>query len=203
MTYTIPQFASENQVDWEQAETASLESYAWGCGYRPRTTAKLVYVQNRGFIVRMRCEESDPLALYTQDNDPVYTDSCMEFFACYQPENPDAGYINFEMNARGAVLSAYGRGRGERTPLLQMGLQPEKPQIEMGDGWWQTTLLIPLSLLEQVYGALSFEKGDSIRGNFYKCGDETASPHYGSFFPIDLPHPDFHCPKFFGEMVIA
>ncbi|MFA5695554.1 MAG: carbohydrate-binding family 9-like protein, partial [Proteiniphilum sp.] len=51
--------------------------------------------------------------------------------------------------------------------------------------------------------AMGFLPGESlsrqqIRANFYKCGDETAEPHYISWSPIDLPAPDFHAPQFFG-----
>jgi hypothetical protein len=41
---------------------------------------------------------------------------------------------------------------------------------------------------------------EKIMGNFYKCADETISPHYLSWNPIDAPAPDFHRPEFFGEI---
>ena len=41
-----------------------------------------------------------------------------------------------------------------------------------------------------------------FKGNFYKCGDETKTPHYGSWNPIENPTPDFHRPEGFGELVI-
>ena len=43
---------------------------------------------------------------------------------------------------------------------------------------------------------------ESIRANFYKCGDKTAHPHYLSWSPIDTPKPDFHRPEFFGELIL-
>lgn len=39
---------------------------------------------------------------------------------------------------------------------------------------------------------------NSIKGNFYKCGDKTAKPHYVSWSPIATPSPDFHRPEYFG-----
>jgi hypothetical protein len=41
-------------------------------------------------------------------------------------------------------------------------------------------------------------EGQTIRANFYKCGDKLQSPHYLSWNPISLPKPNFHCPDFFG-----
>ncbi len=40
----------------------------------------------------------------------------------------------------------------------------------------------------------------TMRGNFYKCGDETPQPHYISWNPIDMPTPNFHVPQFFGTL---
>lgn len=41
---------------------------------------------------------------------------------------------------------------------------------------------------------------EKIFGNFCKCADETAYPHYLTWNPIDLPQPNYHCPEFFGEI---
>jgi hypothetical protein len=39
--------------------------------------------------------------------------------------------------------------------------------------------------------------------NLYKCGDKCDTPHFLSWSPIGLPQPDFHCPDFFGEIVLG
>ncbi len=41
----------------------------------------------------------------------------------------------------------------------------------------------------------------SARGNFYKCGDETKSEHYGMWNNIDSPKPNFHLPECFGDFI--
>ena len=43
--------------------------------------------------------------------------------------------------------------------------------------------------------------GLHVKGNVYKCGDMLPHPHFLSFFPINLPKPDFHRPDFFGDVV--
>jgi hypothetical protein len=42
--------------------------------------------------------------------------------------------------------------------------------------------------------------GTRSKANFYKCGDETEFEHYGAWSPVDLPTPDFHVPRFFGDI---
>ncbi len=53
-----------------------------------------------------------------------------------------------------------------------------------------------------IYGR-DISPGHRAAANFYKCGDETAVPHYGAWSPIDTPQPDFHRPEFFGEVVFG
>ena len=36
----------------------------------------------------------------------------------------------------------------------------------------------------------------------FKCGDETAHPHFGSWSPIVWPEPQFHLSQFFGTFVL-
>jgi len=44
------------------------------------------------------------------------------------------------------------------------------------------------------------ELPDKLEGNFYKCADETSTPHYVSWSEISTAAPDFHKPEFFGEL---
>ncbi len=41
-----------------------------------------------------------------------------------------------------------------------------------------------------------------IKANVYKCGDDTAVAHYGSWSPVKSNQPDFHRPECFGDMVL-
>jgi hypothetical protein len=63
---------------------------------------------------------------------------------------------------------------------------------------WTLTVEIPFSLL----GIDPDNLPESIRANFYKCGDGTSVPHYVSWNPIEVENPDFHRPEFFGELVM-
>lgn len=179
-----------------RAKIARIDEYAWGGEYRPKANARLIFVPGDGFYAKLTAYERDPKAVWKSSMDPVYTDSCLEFFASYKP----GGYINCEMNANGTILSAYGPGRGERIPLGKIcGKFPEVSAARRGDRW-SVTVHIGLDVIKAVYGDASFSPGDVIYGNFYKCGDGCRYPHYGSFNPIHTEKPDFHRPEFFAPM---
>jgi len=48
-----------------------------------------------------------------------------------------------------------------------------------------------------------FRFGGDMAGNFYKCGDETASPHYLAWAPLSSAQPDFHRRQDFGLLTVA
>lgn len=196
MTYTIKQV--NKTPDWDTLEPAFIREYNWGGSYRPQAEAKLCLVKGEGFLLRIACEEENPKAVYTHDNDPVYTDSCLELFMNFKPQQTGAGYINFEGNANGAILCCYGTSRHNRKKIIDFGTSHPKAKPFRGSGQWGYELFIPLSLIQTVYGDSSFQKGDILKGNFFKCGDETEIPHYGSWTKIDTPAPDYHLPEFFG-----
>jgi hypothetical protein len=52
---------------------------------------------------------------------------------------------------------------------------------------------------------LTFSHIDTLTGidahaNFYKCGDKLKQPHFLSWKQVVLPSPDFHQPRFFGQL---
>lgn len=204
------------QVDWATVPAARIATYRWlGGGYEPVAEARLVFVPDFGFILRMSCNEQDPKAVYTEYNQPVYTDSCLEFFAAWV--DGDSRYMNMEMNARGTLLSCLGPGRGDRIPVADLtggripivtGSLTEGDSLSTGvchaPDWWHVIALIPTALLARVYGVpeTRFGPGMTFRGNFYKCGDETPVPHYGMWNPVGTEKPDFHRPEFFGTFLV-
>lgn len=131
----------------------------------------------------------------TKDQEPVWQDSCVEFFL-----EQDDFYRNFEFNSIGVCLSAYGPDRNSRNSLDQGSLDrilrfpsisSESLPREGEPSDWSLTIAIPLEII-------GLEPGGEFRANFYKCGDETAIPHYISWSPIGTLTPDFHQPEFFG-----
>ena len=199
---TLPANTATAAIDWSVIPTATVDYYAWCEGYTPTVTAQLVYVAGDRFVLRMTCAEADPKATYTAYMENVYEDSCMEFFSDWLG---DGRYINMEMNAKGTLLSCIGPDRFTRTPVAAFTdgeIFPVVPDVKADE--WSVTAEIPLSLLARILGVekITVESGFAFRGNFYKCGDETEIPHFGMWNPVELPSPNFHCPEFFGNIVV-
>ena len=172
----------------------------------PLTRGQLVYLPGAGLEVMMTCREANPRAVYHNPNDPVHTDSCMEAFLDCFPDLPQYGYIALEINANGACHCSFGTGRHTRNYVLKRGLPHPKVAIErfMEDGadHWRATCLLKTSLLESLYERkCDFAPGHRMRGNFYKCGDHTDNPHWGSWAPVEKV--DFHVPHLFGDLIVT
>ena len=198
----FPRGTAEESIDWNMIPVARIDTYKWLDGYTPEAAAQLVYVEGECFILRMTCAEREPKAVYRNYNEPVYTDSCMEFFCDWLG---DGRYVNMEMNSLGTLLSCIGPDRHARTPVADLSdgeIFPVKGEV--CEGHWQVTAKIPTALLCKILGvdAIPFDKGYTFRGNFYKCGDETAIPHYGMWNPVCTEKADFHRPEYFGTLVI-
>ena len=199
---TLPAGTAAADVDWSTVPAAAIDSFFWFEGYTPATAARLVYVEDFGFILRMTCAETAPKATYRAYNEPVYEDSCLEFFCDYLG---DGRYINMEMNALGTLLSCIGPDRHDRTPIADLtGGEIFPVTGQTANGEWQVTAEIPAALLCRILGVdhIPFGKGYTFRGNFYKCGDETAAVHYGMWSPVRTEKADFHRPEYFGTLVI-
>ena len=76
-----------------------------------------------------------------------------------------------------------------------LGIKPFEEKT--GNFEWKLTVEIPFSLI----GIQTDELPTVIKANFYKCGDETAVPHFLSWNHIMTKESDFHQPKFFGELI--
>lgn len=187
--------------DWDKIEKATVDTCPWGGSYRPATFAQMAYLEGEGFYVRMSCAEAAPRAVYTQPDDPVCQDSCLECFVDFDP-GAGIGYLNLEANANGALLLALGTQREGRRPVRSLGcVLPTLQAFRQGEHWgWQAFL--PLEMVRALYPGASFAPGAVLRGNFYKCGDKTAIEHYCVWNPIQAPQPDYHRPECFGALVL-
>ena len=146
-------------------------------------------------------------ARYRQTNDPVFKDSCVEFFISF---NNEEEYYNLEFNCLGTCLSGFGGGRENRQLLPEKVIAKikrlavmQKTASTAGDLLtnWQLTLIIPLEVFR--WHHFSSFQGVSGKVNFYKCGDELPQPHFLAWNNIQAAAPDFHLPEYFGEVQFA
>lgn len=149
-------------------------------------------------------DEPQVRAVNTKFNSPVWEDSCVEFFLSF---GDDDGYYNFEINAIGTVLGAYGIDRHKRfhladSLLTQIVTSPslERKPIENLERrtFWSMQLIIPVRVFH--FSRIKKLSGVDAHANFYKCGDKLKQPHYLSWKPVLTSTPDFHTPRYFGQL---
>ena len=149
-----------------------------------------------------KVKESHVLAVTLEANGPVWEDSCVEIFLA----NPNGeGYFNFETNCIGTSLAAKRRSRidadmftdEQMAQIRTVGSLPHETIDKKGEELeWTMLKIIPFSVL-------GLDKAPaSLMGNLYKCGNLCEQTHFLSWSPIDLPAPNFHCPDFFGEILL-
>ena len=183
------------------AEKHSLAFAPWAdYSYRPEVHFSIAYNDDHLFLQYL-INEAHLQAAQGKTNDPVYQDSCVEFFISF---DEGASYFNFEFNCIGTVLAGYGKSKTERSWLPEDLLQTIHVQslIQKGGGQrnatWELTVVLPPDVFS--FPAFSSLKGKECRANFYKCGDQLPEPHFLAWSNIQSGQPDFHLPQFFGTL---
>jgi hypothetical protein len=197
---------------WAHAETLELAHFRpEGSGHRPRTRARLLHTGD-ALVGRFLVEDRYVRSRHTRFGDPVYEDSCVEVFL--EPA-PGRGYLNFEMNAGGALLASHvtdprrvaggglaGSRRLREDEAASVGVRSSLPRVVEPEVEspleWQLAFSLPTALLERYVGPLGPLPGRSWRANLYKCGDRTSHPHWASWAPLD--ERNFHLPRCFGTL---
>ena len=163
-------------------------------------------IRHRGtsILLNFLVREAQVRAVNTEFNSPVWEDSCVEFFLSLEGDN---NYYNFEFNAIGTVLGAYGPDRHQRNWLPEEALsliqttpslgRAAIPNLE-GDVKWELEIVLPLKSF--IHHQINDIAGKRARANFYKCGDRLKHPHFLSWQPVLTPDPDFHRPEYFGDL---
>ena len=200
--YTIRRYRSYDEVDWADVPVAPIDIYRWLPEYAPKAGAQVVMIEGFGFAAHLWCYESKPMAKRTEFFSDVWCDSCLEFFASW--DNTKTEYTNIEMNSISTSHIGFGPGRYGRRKVTDFIEKPFTVRSVVRDDKWSVTAFIPFADLEKLYGIdrSIFRSGYSFRGNFYKCGDETAVEHYGVWNDIELDDADYHVPEFFGKLTI-
>ena len=183
-----------------------INSFHWEKeGYsRPESYAGLFAVENEGIHAVLWSFEENIRCECTKRDDPVYTDSCLEFFV--MPVEGDARYINFEVNPKGVYLSEIGEKRENRSLIKELtSLEPVIKTITLekdGKTAWGYDILVPCELISELYGIDFKIKESTVKCNFYKCADLSVSPHFGAAFPVTTEALGFHNPDCFGNITI-
>lgn len=197
--FRLPELLDSEGIGFHSIDKLNWKEYS----YAPEVSFRMAYTEET-LLLHYRVKEQSVRARYGKDNEPVWTDSCVECF--FQPEE-GGDYYNIECNCAATLLIGVGKDRQHRElvgPQLlakverwaSLGSRPfeERP----GTCLWEVALVVPSVVLIR-HPELSLT-GKTFRGNFYKCGDELTVPHFLSWNPIEVESPDFHRPEFFGQL---
>ena len=199
-TYTMKKV--NGTPDWSKIPVLHIDTLLWTDSIDVTAWAQLCW-DEEGLLVRMeviepniRMEETGPQAC-------TCNDSCMEFF--FSPTER-ADYFNIELNPNCAVWIGIGTGVNISDLIrLQISKFNEKfsTNVEFTEKGWALSYKIPFAFIKRFFNDFEAKEGKKIRANMYKCGDRTVKPHWMSWNEIEIDHPSFHCPEFFGEMTFG
>lgn len=185
---------------WDSVPKADISCFQWESAekYRPEAYAKMCFVRNSGVYALVMCKEVAPRTQCKSLNDRIYEDSCLEVFLSFGSE----GYINIETNSEGVWLSEFGDRRADRRLLSEItNTVPTVTPIRDG-AYWGNEIFFPNELFSELYPDFQGVAEGNYRGNFYKCGDLTEIPHYGSFSPMGNWELGFHDPEHFAYFTV-
>jgi hypothetical protein len=188
--------------DFGVLDTIEILNWSALYPYRPITQFNIAR-SNKSIFIKYSVRGSMLRAIYSNDQDPVHDDSCVEFFC--KPVGADT-YTNFEFNCIGTCSASRRKSRYEDVvPFSMEEMQSIKRYPSIGrrafnemEGMfeWELTVEIPFNLI----GIDPQNLPKKLLGNFYKCADGTDSKHFVTWSPVKTEKPDFHCPEFFGEL---
>jgi len=188
------------------------EFHSTPASHRPDTRAKIVY-DDAGIYVIFRCEDRFVRCTRTEHQSITSRDSCVE--AYLQPKR-DYGYLNFEINCCGAMLSYYITDHARVEPGIFAGKRfvPRElvQKVRIGSSLkqaiavevaepltWTIEYFVPNEVFERFVGKLERPQERRWSGNFFKCADESSHPHWASWNPIG-DELNFHDPAYFAPI---
>lgn len=199
---------------WQTAETLRVTHFPWeDSGHRPDVQARVLY-DDQALHVHFRVEDQYVRAVAERFQDSVCLDSCVEFFVSPLPDSE--AYFNFEVNCGGTMLlhrcpSASERAVGRTTENVRddegatIQIAHSLPKIvepEIAEKTtWTLEYRVPFALFSSYFDCPVPSQGDQWRANFYKCGDATPHPHWGSWAPVGTERPNFHQPTYFQPIL--
>lgn len=151
-------------------------------------------------LLKYYVREPHSKATYLQTNDPVYKDSCVEFFLGI--DSPWE-YYNFEFNHAGTGLLCFGTAKERQflSPALVERIKYArsfKKDQSTDLVTWELCLVIPFCIF--TFHKITQLSGSTCYANFYKCGDDLPIVHYAAWNHISSDTPNFHLPEFFGRL---
>ena len=182
--------------DWSMIPVLPIDNQLWSEPVDIVAQAQICY-NEKSLLLRLSAKEEHIRAAVTEPWGMPCEDSCLEFFFC--PDPNDQKYFNIEFNPNGCMYLGIGTSKFD---LIRLIPQPEvfTPRAIRNAYGWEITYEIPFSFIQKFFPSFAPQKGDTIRANFYKCGDLTEQAHYFTWSPIPEQFRGFHQPAYFGVL---
>lgn len=186
-----------------QLPTVKISNVNWQSEYPYQPDVEFsIFHDGDNIYLQYVVDEKYTAALSSSDNGEVWKDSCVEFFISFD----DSGYYNIEFNSIGKGLVGFRQDRDSAVRaddsilslISRESTLGSEPFTERENQQWTLNLTIPKEVFFK--HNLTTLSNVNARANFYKCGDDLTEPHFLSWKPIDNPTPNFHLPKFFGNL---
>lgn len=204
MKYTVKKICEKSDI--KKCENFVIDKYMWNSTQEPKTYGWLGYLENKGFFVKMVCEEQNPKRTKTEHRKRVCDDSAVEVFMSFVEEGEtltnESMYINFEINSNGALFAKYGKGRKNRQFIAEDVVSETEIQADIKEDYWTVEFVIPESFLKKICDLEAIKSGKIFYCNFYKISEDPEIEHYGAYAPIGSETPNFHLPVFFAEAIV-
>ena len=174
-------FAEAESLLEKQTITNPVQVLNWEeFSYQPKVYFRIGHISNEIWL-KYYVEEKHIRAVETRTNGEVYKDSCVEFFISPDGEN----YYNFEFSCIGTIHLAFGSGRGNRKFVEPATVEKIEIKSTLGNkpfeaksGHYEWEMMIRIPIESFAYSNLESFNELKAAANFYKCGDETAVPHF-------------------------
>jgi len=192
----------ENLSQWLDELPQHAIGYApWATGAELPEVSFAIAHNSGAILLKYYVHEREIKAAYHQLNDPVYEDSCVEFFIAF---NGDAAYYNLEFNCAGTARVQFGPGKQDREFVPAELLESIRYHVSIHNEadagvYWELTLVIPKEIF-MFHPDLQLEQTPASV-NFFKCGDGLPQPHFLCWSNIIADSPDFHLPAFFKDAI--
>jgi len=193
---------------WHHAATTKPFVFPWPDqqGRKQMTIARLLWDDDNLYVC-YDCDDTDLTAEYTERDDPVYKDDCVEIFLAPAPDK-SRFYCGFEMNCRGALYDYFYAFPDVLLTLWETGAVRLKTvmygtlnQSEDKDDGWTLELCIPWSNFAEPAGKPRPEPGDVWRMNMNRWDGSGDARALSQWSPSGLQSPHPHRPEGFGALV--
>ena len=196
-TYTVKKVSGT--PDWSAIPSLPIDQIHRANTSPVRAWAQAAY-NGKSMFIRLRAEEANIRMEESGPQASTWEDSCLEFF--FSPVNGDPRYINFETVPSGAYFMGIGTGKHDlmrlTAPRPENGLQTK---VAFFEGGWEVSYELSYSFIRRLFPAFGPGSGDTLRANFYKCGDKTPRPHWLSWSRVEAEPLNFHTPQYFGTLI--